>query len=141
MVSSTAHQIAGLRSLIRVSSSLHYWSFQLLILNYGYLILLWKLYVHLKILLTIKIYSSFPPAFILSSCLTFQSTFDEKERIYLFWWKHFTVNKSPKAWYSCSADGSCCSSSMPLQIRSQYVFYHSLKVTREQPEAKNKKAK
>lgn len=72
------------------------------------------------------------------SCLRFQRM---RKRIYLFWWKHFTVDESPKAQYSCSTDGSCCSSSMPLQIRSQDVFYHGLKVAREQPEAKNKKAK
>lgn len=57
------------------------------------LILLWKLYIHLKILLKKRIFCLFVfLAFILLSCLRFQSTLDEKERIYLFWWKCFTVN-------------------------------------------------
>lgn len=82
----------------------------------------------------------FPLAF-MSSCLRFQSMFDENGRIYLFWCKDFTVNKSPEAGDSRGADGSCRSARVPLQIRSQDVLYHSLKVTREQPAAKNKKAK
>lgn len=76
---------------------------------------------------------------ILLSCAGFQSTSDEKERIYLFWCKHLAVNKGPKAWHSCGADGSCCPPSMPLQIRSQDVFYHNLQVAREQPAAKIRK--
>lgn len=77
--------------------------------------------------------------FILFSCEGFQSTSDEKERIYLFWCKHLAVKKGPKAWHSCGADGSCCPPSMPLQIRSQDVFYHNLQVAREQPAAKIRK--